>query len=68
MLWGNIHEIIKTLEEGLTTDDVEYKQLCLSVLLGHLTYLIQKMNLLPDEDKHNKKFKIILQELCQEHL
>lgn len=68
MLWGNTIEIIKTIKMGLEYDDVEMKQLCLSIILGHFTKLIQEMELLPETLRISTDYKIILQELCLAHL
>jgi hypothetical protein len=67
-LWGNLFEMIKAFEDGLQTDDIEYKQLCLSVLLGHFIYVVYQMEMLPDTIPHAEKFKKILRELSLEHL
>lgn len=68
MLWGNVCEIIKGFKLGLESDDNELKHLSLCVLLGHFMLLVKELDLLPETSRSIHNSKVILQQLCSEHL
>lgn len=64
-IWGNVIQIIFALREGLQSDDVEMKHLCLVVICHHLDQMEKEIDLLPSDLLVAQDAKVILQQLVQ---